>query len=172
MAVSVADVTSDGGRTSSKDVGVEVEAVLAQRPRQRGARAALHGEHRTGDLDGSFVVEDPEFGRRLPVRCPQVFGDGPDRTDRPLDDRVVGVAGTIGCVGMRKVRDPQQQLAKRCGDPVVFDGEHTFVVAELTALGLELLGGGDVAVTAQLADLLGDRVDPGTDRVTATRRCR
>ena len=50
----------------------------------------------------------------------------------------------------------------------MFGGERPFLVAELSALGLQPLGGLDVAVAPELSDLLGDRVHPRPDGVAPT----
>ena len=120
-------------------VGVAVERVLAQRPRQRGADAALHREHRPADLRGPLVVEDAERRARLPVRHPLVLGELGRQVDRALDDRVVDVARAIGRVGMRQVGDPQQQVAQIALHDVELVGQHALLVAEGPAAELQLL---------------------------------
>ena len=87
-------------------VGVAVERVLAQRPGQRGAEAALHGEHRAADLRGPLVVEDAERGGGLPVRHPLVVGErvgqaiGPVTTGLSASPAPSGASG-CGRLGMR-----------------------------------------------------------------------
>ena len=84
-------------------VGVAVERELAQRPRP-GWRRCLRciDEHRPGDLHGPLVVEDAERRADLPVRAP-AGAAGTTSGSKPTtrDDRVVGVAGTVGRVGVR-----------------------------------------------------------------------
>ncbi len=108
-AVSVAVVTSDGGRISSKRVGVAVQGELAQRPAHRGAEAAGHREHRPADLDRPLVVEDAEGGPGLPVRHLAVGGEGVGQADRAVHHRVVGVGGAVGGVGVGQVGDPSRR---------------------------------------------------------------
>ena len=72
------------------------------------------------------------------------------QVDRALDDRVVGVAGAVGRVGVRQVGDAQQQVAQLVCDDVELVGQHPLVLAERAAARLQLLGAGDVAVAAQL----------------------
>ena len=62
---------------------------------------------------------------------------------------------------MDEVGHDEEELAQRLGDEVVLLGERLLVVAELPALGLALLGPGDVAGPPQLADLARQLVDPG-----------
>ena len=146
-------------------IGVEIEPVLTQRPAEGGAGASLHREHRTGDLRGALVVEDPERVGSLPVRDPLVVGIRVEQADRTGDERVVVVARTVGRIGVRQVGDAQQQVAQGGIDLVVLRGERTFAVAEGSTLGLQCLGAVDVAGPAERSDLFRDDVDPGPDRI-------
>ena len=153
-AVSVAVVTSDGGRISSKRVGVAVEGELAQGPTHRGAEAAGHREHRPADLDRPLVVEDAEGGPGLPVRHLAVGGErrragrpgrappGCRRRTRRRGRR--GGAGW-GCpAGGRAGRRRSRRARCRAG-------ARRSPRARLSAA--ERFGGRDVAVAPQLADL-------------------
>jgi len=147
-------------------VGVEVESVLAQGPGERCACATLHREHRAGDLGGAFVVEDPELLGRLPVRnalMVRVFVEQPDRSD---DDRVVVLARAVRRGGVREIRDAEQQLVQGRRDLVVFRRQRLLLRAQFAALRLERLCLVGLAVAAELADLLGQTVDAGANRVT------
>ena len=69
---------------------------------------------------------------------------------------------------MREVGDAEQQVAQPRRQVVVFGGQRPFLVTEFSALGLQPLGGLDVAVAPELSDLLGDRVHPCSDGVAPT----
>ena len=76
------------------------------------------------------------------------------RQERPLDDRIVGVARAVRRVGVRQVGDHQQFLAEPLADLVVLVGEQLLRTADRPALLLERLGLGGLAPPAELADLL------------------
>ena len=84
-------------------------------------------------------------------------------------DGVVVLRGPLRRVVGRDVRDPQQQVAQLGGDRLGRHVERSFLLAEVAALGLELLGLLDPAVAAERADLLRDRLDPGPDVITLDR---
>ena len=75
------------------------------------------------------------------------------------------VARTVGRVGVGQVGDAQEQVAQAGGHVVRLGGEGLLLLAGGAAAGLELLGGGRVAVAAGLADLLRQVVDFGTQGV-------
>ena len=120
-------------------VDVAIERVLAQRPRQRRAAAALHREHRPTDLGGALVVEDAERCAGLPVRDSSMLGELRGEVDRSLDERVVFLAVAIGGVGMRKVGDAQQHVAQIALDDVELVGQYPLVVTECTTAQLQFL---------------------------------
>ena len=92
-------------------------------------------------------------------------GNSAGKADRPGDHGVVGVAGAVGRVGVRQVGDAQQQVAHLGLHGVVLGGQHTLVLAEGAAAGLQLLGLVGVAGLAQRADLLRQLVHLGADGV-------
>ena len=145
-------------------VGVHVERVLAQRTGQRGAGAALHGEHRAADLGGPLVVEDAQRRGRLPVRHPLVLGELVRQVDRARDHRVVVLAGTVGRVGVRQVGDAQQQVAQLGLDDVELGGQHPLLLAQGAALGLQRLGP-SASPASRSAHLLRQVVDLGAQGV-------
>ena len=161
MAVSVAVVTSDGGRTSSKASALRSRAQLAQRPRQRGARPALHREHRPGDLHGPLVVEDAERGAGLPVRHPLVLGvASAGEPDGAVTTGLSSSPAPSGASAVRQVGDAQQQLAQ-------LRARLVGLAAPAPARGRRAPGSRPaaprrlvrVAGAAQRADLLGQLVD-------------
>ena len=95
-----------------------------------------------------------------------MLGKHVGQADRPGDHRVVGVADTVGRVGMRKVGDAQQQMAHLRLHIVVLVGQHPLVVAQRAAARLQCLGLFGVAGLAQRADLLAELVDLGADGIT------
>ena len=138
-------MTSDGGRISSNASALRSSASWHSARAERGARPALHREHRAADLGGALVVEDAERGGGLPVRHPLMIGERRGHVDRSLDHRVVAVTAAIGRVGMRQVGDHEEVVTQGAAHRVVFGREGLLLVAERPALGLERFGGGDVA---------------------------
>ena len=70
LAVSVAVVTSDGGRISSKASALRSRANWHSARPSVGAGTAGHHEHRAADLDRPLDVEDPERRRPSPSAGP------------------------------------------------------------------------------------------------------
>ena len=162
VAVSVAVVTSDGGRISSNAIDVAIERVLAQRPRQRSTIAALHREHRAADLGGALVVEDAERRARSPSAARADAQETPPaRPTGPFTSGLSASLGAVGRIGMRQVGDAQQHVAQIALDDLELVGQHPLVIAERTAAQLQLLGTMRVAGATQLTDSLRQIVDLG-----------
>ncbi len=69
---------------------------------------------------------------------------------------------------MRQVGDDQELGPQSLAQVVVIVGQLLLVSPQLTTLGLQRLGGIDLAVATELAHLLGDLVHPGSKAVTLT----
>ena len=158
-----------GGRTDLLEhVGVAIESQLAQRSSERRTGTSLHGEHRRCDLGGPLAVEDSEFGRCLPVRNPLVIGERGRHLQRTLDERVLVVTGSVGCIGMRQIGDAQQHFTKFGLDLVGLGGQSVLFGTEVATLGLRRVGRRLIARPLGLTHGLRQFVDLGTNRV-ATR---
>ena len=68
-----------------------------------------------------------------------MVGDGVDVADRAGDDRIVGIRRAVWSIGVREVRDAEQQLAQAARDLVVLVGQTLLVGPQCPALGLQLL---------------------------------
>ncbi len=101
------------------------------------------------------------------MRDELVGGELRRQVEGAADDHVVGVGLAVGRVGMDQVREAEEQLAQRLGHVVVLLAEAPLVLTERPALGLLDLGGRDIAVASQLADLLRQLVDAGSRRIAA-----
>ena len=93
------------------------------------------------------------------MRHALVLGPLGGHGDRPLHDRVVLFAGTLGYVGVREVRKPQQQITQLTVGCIGSRGEFGLTAAEAPALGHHRLGLLGPAIAAELTDLLGELVD-------------
>ena len=88
---------------------------------------------------------------------------------RAVDDDVVVLRRAVRRIGVRQVRDGEQDVAELGGDAVVLDCQRLLALAEGTALAPERFGAADVAVPAEAADLLRDLVDFGAEFVRLAR---
>jgi len=152
-------------------IGIRVERVLTQRARQRRTSPSLHGEHRSGDLRGPLVVEDAEIRPNLPVRNTLMLSEAPLTPlgqERSADHRVVRVAGPVGNLVARNVRDHKQQFTKSCGERVVLGGQLGLLRAKFAALPLQRLGRCDISLATESADLAGHLVHPRADLIATS----
>ena len=140
-------------------VGIAIEGELAQRAGHRGAKPALHREHRAADLGGSLVVENAQCRTSVPMRNALVIGEGGRQVHRPLDDGIVVFALAVGSKNMGEVGDVQHHLTKCLRLLVTVGRESTLTLAEFATGHHGRFGGSCVARLAQGPHLLADLVD-------------
>ena len=169
LAVSVAVVTSDGGRTSSK------ASALRSRASWHRARPSVAPRPRVmANIDPLILIA--RSLSRIPSSVPisqcgtaLVLGERLGHVRRAADHPVVAVRRPVRGVRVDQVRQHQEDVAQGLGDLVVLDGELLLLLAELPALGLTLLGDGHVAGPPQLPDLPRQLVDVGPQFVAPGR---
>src|SRR5699024_10442628 len=131
----------------------------AAMPAPRSPAFALRGEHGSGDFDGPFIVEDPVPFAELPVRDALMRTVGVGVVAGATQLWIVAVVAAVGSVGMRFVRDGEEEvmdLRPECG--CVF-GELGDAIAEYPVL---LLPCGRLVLPAlpvEASDVLGPLVE-------------
>jgi hypothetical protein len=154
VAVSVSEVTSDGGRTSTKASALRSSPYWVSARLSVAPGPAQQAEHGAAQLGGPFGVEDAQRGPDVPVGHPLGLAVAVDRWTAAGEHRIVAVGGTVGGVGMGDVGDDQQQgpqlgrlgLGRRVELPLA--------VAQRTTLRLEPLGLVAPAVAEERTNLL------------------
>ena len=147
-------------------VAVAVEAQLHHGPQQAGAPAPVHREHRARDLHRPLGVEDAEVGADVPVGHALVVAVGSRRRSprcggrrcRPRRRRPGRrPTGRWGCAGAG--RGPARPSASASASSA-FSSSPSARLSAMTRLGA-----GVVAVLAEPADVLRQRLDAGPDLV-------